>query len=115
MNIQDELAERDRDIFRLRMDGATFKEIGERFDISLGRARQIFNAAEMRIRQARARGDGENFVPRSRYGAPKDRTETEREVTRTEELIAQQEKRIESAKQTIAVLRDRLNKLKDQA
>lgn len=115
MSIQDELAERDREIFRLRSEGMTLKAIGERFGIGGARVRQIFNAAEIRIRQAKARGEPAEFVPKSRYGAPKDWPKDQIEIARTEKQIALQEKRIANAEKAISALRDRLKKLKDQA
>lgn len=42
-------AERAERIYRMRKDGTTFREIGERFSISGGRARQIYMKEEHRV------------------------------------------------------------------
>ena len=42
-------AERAKRIYRMRKDGATFREIGEAFSISGGRARQIYRKEEHHV------------------------------------------------------------------
>lgn len=45
----DEYATRNMRIYRMRNSGATFRQIGESFSISTGRARQIYRKTRHRI------------------------------------------------------------------
>lgn len=46
-------AERAKRIYRMRKDGMTFREIGEAFNISKERARQVFRKEQHRVEGCR--------------------------------------------------------------